>query len=153
MSCGIGARANKTDGGRAWWRWEHAICAALAISHLTDAQHIYATPSLFYFPPSLRLLSSWPSATCPAVNFTLFCCSANQSACNLFIRIPTRSMLSKTSGWTPVIVGLPNWLEGHWHQLTVHQAVENLFSLQWIERKWTRGWGGKRMTMMPNLWR
>ncbi len=115
----------------------HAICAATAISHLTDAQHIYPTPSFFYFPPSHSLLSSWlPSIwkLHSSLLHTLFCCSANKSVWFFYILyskyIPTHLQLNKTSGRIPVIVGLPNWIVATqiWQQ-------KSLFSLQWTEIK------------------
>lgn len=91
---------------------EHAICAALTISHLTDAQHIYPTTSLFYFPPSLSLLSSWPPSICNTPS------QAHQSTSHthvLFSKPVCPYVLTitciprcKTSGRTPVIVRFPN---------------------------------------------
>lgn len=134
-------------------RWERAICAALAISHLTDAQHIYPTPSLFYFPPSLKLaaIHLQPAHQSTSHSLLLFCTSVCVSFPYIPTCIPTYLMLSKTSRRTPVIVGFNNWLEGHWHQLAVCWLAEIFFQFTVDRERMDTRWRWEESDQHPAI--
>lgn len=135
-------QGKKSEGGRAWWRWEHAICAALAISHLTDAQHIYPAPSLFYFPPSLKLAPIHLQPAPQSISHALLLFWT--SVCEQFpyILFPLNAELSSLIDSTVTYVS--------WQFTKINRLWKSLLNLQWIERKWKQGEDGKRMSFVPN---
>lgn len=58
--------------------------------------------------------------------------------------IPTRSVMSKTTGRTTAGVRFPNW------STAMSGLRRSLFNIQWSERKWTRGEDGNRVTSKSN---
>lgn len=95
----------------------------------------------------------------PAHQFTShFCCSAKHCVC--VCRFPTRlHVLPVTQHWVKHLEHqqlqgfLIDWkiIDINWQLCTaITRLWECLFNLQWMERRWTRGRDGKRMTSAQN---